>query len=71
AVARQGMTREEANEIALRLLAKYEDRAADAPMGKEYQECYNVPKGLPTQEHFDMYRRIKDELAGMGIEFPY
>jgi hypothetical protein len=49
----------------------YESRAADAPMGVEYQECYDVATALPTQEHFDMYRRVKDELAEMGIEFPY
>jgi methylamine--corrinoid protein Co-methyltransferase len=71
AVARQGMTREEANDLALRLLAKYEDQAATAPMGKEYQECYEVAKALPTQEHFDMYRRVKDALVDLGIEFPY
>ena len=71
AVARQGMTREEANVIALKLLSKYEEKAADAPMGKEYQECYDVARAIPTQEHLDMYRRIKDELAGMGIEFLY
>ena len=40
-------------------------------MGKEYQECHDVPTALPTQEHYDMYRRIKDELASMGIKFPY
>jgi methylamine--corrinoid protein Co-methyltransferase len=71
AVARQGMTREEANEMALKLLSKYEHHAADAPKGKTYQECYDVATALPTQEHFDMYRRVKDELAEMGIEFPY
>ena len=71
AVARQGMTREEANVIALKLLSKYEEKAADAPMGKEYQECYDVARALPTREHLDMYLRIKDELADMGIEFPY
>jgi hypothetical protein len=71
AVAGQGMTREQANELALRLLSKYEANAADAPMGKEYPECYDVATALPTPEHFDMYRRIKDELAEMGIEFPY
>ena len=71
AVARQGMTREQANELALRLLAQYEDQAADAPMGSEYQECYDVAKAVPTQEHYDMYRQIKDELAQMGIDFPY
>jgi hypothetical protein len=71
AVAGQGMTREQANELALKLLAQYEDQAADAPMGSEYQECYDVAKAVPTQEHYDMYRRIKDELAQMGIDFPY
>lgn len=71
AVARQGMTRERANDICNRLLAKYEDQAADAPLGSEYQECYDVAKALPTQEHFDMYRRVKDEIAEMGVEFPY
>lgn len=71
AVARQGMTREEANELALRLLGKYEGNAATAPMGKEYQECYDVATALPTKEHYDMYRKIKDELAEMGIDFPY
>jgi len=30
-----------------------------------------VPTALPTQEHLDMYRRVKDDLAGMGIRFPY
>ena len=71
AVAHQGMTREQANELALKLLALYEDHAADAPMGSEYQECYDVAKALPTQQHYDMYRQIKDELAQMGIAFPY
>ncbi len=71
AVAHQGITREAANELALKLLALYEDQAADAPKGSEYQECYDVAKAIPTQQHDDMYRRIKDELAQMGIDFPY
>ena len=71
AVARQGLTREEVNAIALKLLAKYEDQAADAPMGSEYHECYDVDKALPAQAHYDMYRRIKDEIAGMGVAFPF
>jgi hypothetical protein len=65
------MTREQANEIANRLLAKYENNAADAPMGCEYHECYNAAKAVPTVEHMDMFRRIKDEIAEMGVEFLY
>ncbi|UCF91126.1 MAG: monomethylamine:corrinoid methyltransferase [Desulfobacterales bacterium] len=71
AAARQGLTREQANALALKLLSRYEDQAADAPRGKEYQECYDVAQALPTQEHFDMYRQVKDELAALGIDFPY
>jgi hypothetical protein len=71
AVARQGMSREQANALALELLAQYETRAADAPIGCEYQECYDVAKAVPTQAHYDMYRRVKDDLAQMGLDFPY
>jgi hypothetical protein len=71
AVAGQGMTREEASEIALKMLKKYEHMAADASKGAQYQECYDVAKALPTQEHLDMYKKVKEEIASLGIEFPY
>ena len=71
AVARQGLTRAEVNEIALKLLAKYEDQAEDAPLGSPYQKCYDPEKAVPTPEHLDMYKRIKDEIAALGVEFPY
>jgi hypothetical protein len=71
AVAQQGLSREQVNEISLKLLNTYEAQAADAPLGSEYHECYDPAKALPTWEHFDMYRRIKDEIAELGIEFPY
>jgi methylamine--corrinoid protein Co-methyltransferase len=71
AAARQGLTRGQANEIANQILAKYERQAADAPIGSEYQDCYHAATALPTQEHLDMYRRVKDDLASLGIQFPY
>lgn len=71
AVANMGLTREQVNEIAVRLLVKYEDQAADAPLGSTFQECYDVKKAVPTDEHYDMYRRIKDEIAELGVEFPF
>jgi hypothetical protein len=71
AIARQGLTREQVNAISLQLLAQYEDQAADAPLGSEYHECYDVEKAVPTQTHYDMYRRIKDEIADMDVEFPF
>ncbi|MBW2369155.1 MAG: monomethylamine:corrinoid methyltransferase [Deltaproteobacteria bacterium] len=71
AVARQGMTREKADEIANRILEKYEDQAATAPAGKLYQECYDVERALPTTEHLDMFHRVKEDLSELGIKFPY
>ncbi|MFQ6058030.1 MAG: monomethylamine:corrinoid methyltransferase [Anaerolineae bacterium] len=71
AAARMGLRREQANEIVLALLAKYEDRVADAPPGKPFQECYDPRRALPTPEYQALYRRVRDEIAGLGIEFPY
>lgn len=71
AVARQGMTRAQANEITLKLLEKYEDQIADAPKGKPFQECYDVRTARPLPWYLDMYKKVKDEVAAMGVEFLY
>ncbi len=69
AVAKQGMTREEANEIVDKLLVKYEKMIPEAPLGKTYQEMYDVRKASPKPEAIDQFNKIKEELAEMGIKF--
>ena len=71
AVARQGMSREQANEIANRLLSRYESQIANAPEGKPFQECYDVRKIQPLPWYTDMFNCVKDELTQMGVQFPY
>jgi methylamine--corrinoid protein Co-methyltransferase len=71
AVARQGMTRDQANEIVDRLLQKYEAMIPDAPEGRPFQELYDVRKAVPHTEYLDQFGRIKDELHVMGVEFLY
>jgi methylamine--corrinoid protein Co-methyltransferase len=71
AVAGQGMTRVKANEIVNKLLAKYENNIADAPKGKSFQECYNVKTVKPESWYLDMFKKVKDEIAEMGVQFPY
>lgn len=71
AVARQGMSREKANQIVNQLLAKYEDNIADAPKGKSFQECYDVKTVRPQNWYLDIFKKVKDEIAEMGVEFPY
>jgi hypothetical protein len=66
-----GLTRKAANELALMILARYEDHIADAPLGSEFQDCYDVGTSLPNEEYLELYRRVKAELAALGLVFPY
>jgi methylamine--corrinoid protein Co-methyltransferase len=40
--ARQGVTREQANEIVKQILDQYEDQLPEAPIGKRLDECYKI-----------------------------
>ncbi|MGD2145790.1 MAG: monomethylamine:corrinoid methyltransferase [Anaerolineae bacterium] len=70
-VARQGMTRAQANEIVLHLLGKYEEQIPEAPKGKPFQACYDAKTARPDDWYLDMYKRVKDEVAELGVQFPY
>jgi len=69
AATRSGITREKANEIALALLEKYADTFDEPKRGKPFQEAYDVKSVKPTQEWQDCYRRVKEELTALGLEF--
>jgi hypothetical protein len=71
ACAHMELTREGANELLLKILAKYEDQIPDAPLGSEFRECYDAAKSVPTPEYLDLYSRVRQDLAAMGLEFPY
>jgi methylamine--corrinoid protein Co-methyltransferase len=64
-----GMSRAAGNELALELLAKYEDHIDDASVGCRYQDCYDVATGKPSQEYVDLYGEVKEELRGMGVNY--
>ncbi|MHC4149899.1 MAG: monomethylamine:corrinoid methyltransferase, partial [Planctomycetota bacterium] len=64
-----GMKRTEANDLVKQLLKMYEDNIDDAPIGKRYQECYDVNKGEACQEYVDLYGQVKKELREMGFNY--
>jgi methylamine--corrinoid protein Co-methyltransferase len=66
-----GITRKDANEIVSRLLGLYEHRINNPPMGKRYQESYDVKTGKPFDETERLYRRMKKEIANLGFKFRY
>lgn len=71
AVARQKMTRAQANEIVLKLLEKYEHvfKMEDKNMGKRFDESYDMKTIEPVPEWLAMYEEVKAELAEMGVQF--
>lgn len=69
ATARSGLKRKDANEIAKKLIAKYSEKLTDAPKGKRFQDCYELPDVRPTQEWLGIYHSVKKELSDLGLDF--
>jgi methylamine--corrinoid protein Co-methyltransferase len=66
-----GMSRKEANKIVLGLLEKYEDKLHDAPLGKRYQECFDVAAATPSKEFLQLYREVRQEMEDQfGLHLP-
>jgi len=68
-VAWQGLGRGEVNEIVKQLLTEYEDKIAQAPLGKRFDECYDLARVQPTQEYLDLYEQAKARLSKLGLDY--
>ena len=68
-VARQGITREQANDVVKNILTLYESDIATAPEGKRFDECYDLDTVRPTQEYVDVYDRCKEKLRKLGLDY--
>ncbi|MBW2632866.1 MAG: monomethylamine:corrinoid methyltransferase [Deltaproteobacteria bacterium] len=64
-----GMTRKDANQIVLKLLEKYENYLDKPPIGKKYQECWDIAKKTPNADYAAFDKKMKKELKNMGIPF--
>jgi methylamine--corrinoid protein Co-methyltransferase len=69
AIAASKLNREEANEIVIRLLQRYEPQIESPPPASRYQDCYDVVTGKPSEDYVRLYDEVKEELAGMGVPF--
>lgn len=68
-IAGQGISRGQANHIVKQILAEYEDRIPDAPVGQCFHECYDLMTVRPTQEYLDLYERCKEKLGRFGLDY--
>jgi methylamine--corrinoid protein Co-methyltransferase len=64
-----GMERGKANEIVIKLLGLYEPVLNEKPIGKPFDEVYDIENIRPTAEWQGMYDEVKNELIQMGIAF--
>lgn len=69
AAANQGMTREEANTMVLKLLEKYEHIFSEPEkyVGKRFDQAYDMSTVTPLPEWERMYLEVKEELREMGL----
>jgi len=63
-----GLDRRRANDIVNVLLGKYEKDIPTPPLGKRYQECCDVERGIPLPEYADLYQQVKAELGEIGLK---
>ncbi|HLA81283.1 MAG TPA: monomethylamine:corrinoid methyltransferase, partial [Thermoleophilia bacterium] len=70
AVARQGMKREEANALVLKLLAMYEHvfDLPDGNPGVPFDQAYDLSTLTPLTEWRRMYEEVRAEVRSMGLE---
>lgn len=69
AVYNAGLTPEEANSLVLKLFEKYEHGFENPNYGKPFNEIYDMKTITPKQEWLDMYHKVKDDIAAMGVNF--
>jgi len=63
-----GMKRSDANEIVVKLLAKYESKLSAPPLGKSLYECWDADARRPTKEYRAVIKRFKAEMVNLGVE---
>ena len=67
--ARGGIKRKEAGRMVKALLERYEKQIANAPIGKTFTECYDLPGVTPKDEYLKLWESCKKELSKLGLDF--
>jgi len=67
--SRGGIDRKEAGRMVKALLERYEKQLANAPIGKTFTECYDLPAVTPKDEYLKLWENCKKELSKLGLDF--
>lgn len=64
-----GMSRQQANELILRIVERYENTFKEPRIGLPFPEVYDETTVQPRKNWLDVYARVKEELARLGVPF--
>jgi len=67
--AATGLTRQEANELVLKCLARYKDTFETPKRGEHFKDVYDPVTIRPRSNWLSIYDRVKNEVAKMGLHF--
>ncbi len=70
AVAKAKMTREQANNVVLACMQKYQpfiDNRTAHTRGGDFRECYDLETVQPKKAYLALYEKVKAELRAMGV----
>ena len=62
-----GLTRVHANELVSQLVPLYQSELEKKPIGKPFEEVYNIENVEPTAEWKGTYEEVKEELIKIGM----
>ncbi|MEM3754198.1 MAG: monomethylamine:corrinoid methyltransferase [Candidatus Bathyarchaeia archaeon] len=68
-IAASKIKKEDANEIIKELIKKYEDKIEldKAPIGKPFEECYDLETLTPKKDYVELCNKVEKELIELGI----
>ncbi|HZW04584.1 MAG TPA: monomethylamine:corrinoid methyltransferase [Anaerolineaceae bacterium] len=69
AAFQQKLTPDQANELIAKLWEKYKGGFTAPNFGKCFDQVYDVKTVMPTAEWLDIYHRVKEDVASMGLNF--
>ncbi|MEM3522339.1 MAG: monomethylamine:corrinoid methyltransferase [Candidatus Bathyarchaeia archaeon] len=64
-----GLSRDEANKLVDKFLAKVEPYFKNPLVGKTFLDCYDIEKLEPTYEWLEIYKKVKKEVEDFGLKF--
>ena len=63
-----GMKLTDANEIANKLLRKYESKLSNPPLGKGLYECWDADKRKPSKDYKTVIKSYKRSMSALGVD---